>query len=346
MTSESQYPAYKYSPLPSPSTLRLVQLYPAAEFSDPLEFEFILHDRYSSSDDVETFHNAVSYVWGNAEFTHNIYCRSAGRYLKITPRVDVMLRQLRVETVERIWIDAICLNQEDTAEKNVQVPLMGEIYHQARNVHIWLGPADPQITKAFKFLQAIALQSVQAGTNPGIVESVLKESCGSESLDPVRKLLHLSWFQRRWVIQEASLSHETSVHCGPSSIRWPWFADGLGALQQLREGLEFDQTALNALRVSNAIRRDPGTLLQILWEFHSTVCYDPRDRIFAIYGLAADFQKDSARSALGDSRGTVDYLRHWTETYTSLAEYLVQDGGLVEILRHLSSFGSLRDVNP
>jgi Heterokaryon incompatibility protein (HET) len=41
-----------------------------------------------------------------------------------------------------IWIDAICINQKDIGEKNVQVPLMGEIYASAACVIVWLGAGD------------------------------------------------------------------------------------------------------------------------------------------------------------------------------------------------------------
>jgi len=98
------------------------------------------------------YYEAVSYVWGEPEFTHYIRCRSQDSHLKITLRMDSLLRHLRKETtVRRLWIDAICLNQADNEEKSVQVQLMGEIYSQARKVHIWLGDADSNTPKSLHF---------------------------------------------------------------------------------------------------------------------------------------------------------------------------------------------------
>lgn len=50
------------------------------------------------------------------------------------------LRRLRDANEERrIWIDAVCINQNDIAEKNEHVKMMGQIYAQASMVHVWLG---------------------------------------------------------------------------------------------------------------------------------------------------------------------------------------------------------------
>lgn len=47
------------------------------------------------------------------------------------------LRDRRTSLV--LWVDAICINQMDIAEKSHQVALMGQIYQQCSRVQIWLG---------------------------------------------------------------------------------------------------------------------------------------------------------------------------------------------------------------
>jgi hypothetical protein len=62
--------------------------------------------------------------------------------LKITPSVNSLLRHFREKKdVRHLWVDAIYLNQADNGEKSIQERLMGDIYRQARRVHIWLGEA-------------------------------------------------------------------------------------------------------------------------------------------------------------------------------------------------------------
>ncbi|RYO93418.1 hypothetical protein DL766_000808 [Monosporascus sp. MC13-8B] len=187
----SQGTLYDYEPLPSASTVWIVQQYQAASITDPLEFDFAVPE------------------------------------------------------------------PADDAEKGVQVPLMGEIYHQMRIVHIWLGGSEPDAGKTLRFLRTVALQRVQAQHRRGLADV------------------------------EASLSHEAIVHYGESSIAWPWFADGLDALLQGRAGLRLDGTTLKALRVANAIRRNRGTLLenlllaeqsgdlQVVEQYSSTAIFNP-----------------------------------------------------------------------
>ncbi len=52
---------------------------------------------------------------------------------------DIDGRNLTSMKASDIWIDAICINQNDNFEKASQVRLMGRIYEHAMGV-TWLGP--------------------------------------------------------------------------------------------------------------------------------------------------------------------------------------------------------------
>lgn len=41
-----------------------------------------------------------------------------------------------------LWVDAICINQQDDEEKSKLVQHMGEIFQSASRVYAWLGPAE------------------------------------------------------------------------------------------------------------------------------------------------------------------------------------------------------------
>jgi len=90
----------------------------------------------------EATYTALSYVWGDPTFTKPIVVD--GHVFQATVNLEVALRNLSKDFVGKpLWVDAICINQQDTAEKNQQVPLMGELYSRAAGVVIWLGESDP-----------------------------------------------------------------------------------------------------------------------------------------------------------------------------------------------------------
>jgi hypothetical protein len=97
-------------------------------------------------------YDALSYVWGDPSRTHEIWI--GGRVLKITASLHAALMQLMDFSPinQYVWVDAICINQEDLEERSAQVPLMRQIYHFASNVKISLGPWSSGADRALRFL--------------------------------------------------------------------------------------------------------------------------------------------------------------------------------------------------
>jgi hypothetical protein len=74
----------------------------------------------------------------------------------VTRNLDAALRQLRHSLEARImWIDAVCINQEDPKERSEQVNKMKSIYQKASRVAIWLGPQYKNSEYAIEFLSEI-----------------------------------------------------------------------------------------------------------------------------------------------------------------------------------------------
>ncbi|KAF8859326.1 heterokaryon incompatibility, partial [Acephala macrosclerotiorum] len=83
-------------------------------------------------------YEALSYVWGESDPPCWILCN--GQRKSVTPNLGAALRRLRYKEKWRlVWIDAICVNQEDLDERSQQVMLMRNIYSPARRVIVWLG---------------------------------------------------------------------------------------------------------------------------------------------------------------------------------------------------------------
>lgn len=81
---------------------------------------------------------------------------------------------------QTFWIDAICIDQNNTIERNHQVELMGQIYRNASRVRVWLGDANEQARGAFFFLQRVWTSSDRIH---GIIRSTthLADRYGSQS---------------------------------------------------------------------------------------------------------------------------------------------------------------------
>lgn len=65
-----------------------------------------------------------------------------GNIFQATLNLEAALRHLRVtDATVTLWVDAVCIDQSNEAEKNDQVQCIGDIYRKARPVIIWLGHA-------------------------------------------------------------------------------------------------------------------------------------------------------------------------------------------------------------
>ncbi|KAK5721127.1 hypothetical protein LTR15_007091 [Elasticomyces elasticus] len=174
MTDTAKPPSI-YQPLDaSKQEIRVLHLLPARDLDDPIRIDLKI---VSLKD--KPYYEALSYTWGDASDTTEIWIRnsqSSRSYslssilaqfvfamgftpsriqVPITVTLHSALRRLRWNCRTRIiWqvprsvgpppqrtsrADALSINQADVAEKNEQVSIMGDIYQTAKSVKIWLG---------------------------------------------------------------------------------------------------------------------------------------------------------------------------------------------------------------
>lgn len=133
---------FKHKALDNPAeSIRLVHIR-AQQTAPFLELGLSTH---SVADNVQYF--AVSYTWGDGGFTEDIIIN--GHLMKITKNCRYALEQINrqypsdecSQEPPYLWIDSICINQEDNDEKGHQVAMMGDIYAKATKVLACIGPA-------------------------------------------------------------------------------------------------------------------------------------------------------------------------------------------------------------
>ena len=118
--------------------IRLIVLL-SGNYHEPLRCE-IVHANLLDKPKFE----ALSYTWadeyGDDSIRGEIACVPCRRVIRLTANCENALRRLRLSTKSRtIWVDAVCIDQNNIKERNHQVRQMGSIYASAQQVVIYLG---------------------------------------------------------------------------------------------------------------------------------------------------------------------------------------------------------------
>lgn len=348
LLSDSNLPSYKYQSL-APDEIRLLVLHPARSFED----DIIIHLQVVKRSD-DQHYEAVSYAWGDTVATvplfiyneqhatshlhgqnamtrlyrYQFLTEQAQSTLAVRVNVALMLRYLRYPWLPRyLWIDQLCINQEDKDEKSQQVNQMGEIYRRSGRTLIWLGCSKSQ-SRPLAQLEAASYESRLAARRKDNGDtSEEEEGVYYTRLRPeVRRLLSLPWFQRRWVIQEAALASRPRVIYGSDEMSFEdmtYFIDQLRKISfdippHIAESIHVLETITSLFRrtrfrgsglVTNVMHdvynqyyrhhpksNDAADFIQLLVSMNSARCSDDRDRLYALNSLrrnpmAVDYQK-------------------------------------------------------
>ncbi|KAL1385704.1 hypothetical protein HDK64DRAFT_332355 [Phyllosticta capitalensis] len=132
----------------------------------------------------------------------------------------------------RLWIDAICINQNDISEMSSQVQMMDRIYASARSSIVWLGVEDDSTSEAkdalhllINFPRFFGMYKPNWSRSWHLSDKERESrrlTCGAK-LVWLRDLLERSWFSRAWVIQEVLLARHVKVLCGKYVLPWKGF---------------------------------------------------------------------------------------------------------------------------
>lgn len=258
--------------------------------------DFIECELYSWEIDNTPSYEALSYVWGNQQSTRVISLQ--GSAFRVGENLYNALRRLRQRRTNRIlWVDAICINQNDAEEKTKQVLQMSHIYANAESVVIYLGEG----TKATDQTMDYLMQIEKSGISQLLPTDKLSEVTGREDgfrLEGFRDILSRPWFQRVWVLQDVFHAQAAVVHCGSKAVSSKTIARASELLLN-----KTDPLLQQALDLMPGSRRDDrmasrfkfNDLVQQVQQAKAT---DPRDKIYALLSMVDD--RNSKRTILQD----------------------------------------------
>ena len=217
-----------YRPLRE-SEIRLIVLDGASGAEDePVACELV----YAHLTDA-TPYEALSYCWGDPRERGVLSVRVAGDTWELSATASLLgaLRRLRRQGTRRtLWVDAVCINQDDLEERANQVRLMREIYASASSVAIWVGDGDEETSRAIATVGAIQARYCEAVGAP----AGPPDRCSEKDIHyPIRErheaahlfiqawsLFERPWFRRTWVVQEVFNARSAAVYCGRDILPW------------------------------------------------------------------------------------------------------------------------------
>lgn len=265
--------------------------------------------------DFQPHYEALSYTWGTTDDPETAYVMESSpggneecATLAIYPNLVSAFRHLRsLDQVRIFWVDAICINQADIAERNEQVKRMSNIYRSAYRVVAWLGREEHNSTQALATLQHVGdqLQVTKSGRvvrTPGAEEPDLwmNACCLSFDDETWQGLLHIlerSWFYRLWCWQEIKLSsRHTVLQCGHDHIRWRVFWRAILCLHNKERlpWINFRERCRHvAYLASDATKLPMSVMLDLS---RSKGCQDPSDKVYGLLGLTAPLFNASVKT--------------------------------------------------
>lgn len=252
----------QYEPLENQNTFRLLKL-PSkiGEIYQLQHFPINDHPKYT----------ALSYTWESPLLTdesitdyNNVqasFFAKVGGVTNVIPISRNLNEALSTIIVSRfcdtlkipdyIWADGICINQKDIKEREMQVPLMGEIYSNCEIALVWLGKDETDL-EGFLYIHDLLEPIIKQRETPdssigGKFRSAWTlqdlESALGGGVDPRAWAAYVSfyekrrWFSRVWVAQEVALPRETIILCGHEKFQW----DRIQAVKDfLRDSLTID----------------------------------------------------------------------------------------------------------
>jgi hypothetical protein len=292
----------------------------------------IKHVKFDDQSQHRPLYEALSYVWGPPTILKPMLVNE--NTVNVRENLWLALYHLRLESDIRVlWIDALCINQQNIHERNHQVTQMGMIYHQAKKVIVWLGPPDAESELAFQVLSSLAEwdEFINPSNDPA------KTAAGNQKLTAFHSLLTRGYWKRLWIIQEFLMAREVMLQSGGDTCRGfriSWFMQVLADISELSRDRDIgrraailhdilDSVPARLIRLRNPPKRpisecrtEPVSepLFRLFSEYKTAECEDQRDKIFGLHSLANSCCKEAVQ---------VNYSLKWQVTLANLVHHQI-----------------------
>ncbi|KAK7983327.1 f-box domain protein [Apiospora arundinis] len=306
----------------------------------------------ASIKEVEGRLTALSYVWGDASATQTIQLR--GHPFEVTTNLEASLRQFATNPKQQqscLWVDAICINQDDVEERNIQVRRMKDIYSLAESVIAWLGPATHHSHIAMHWLQNIS---------PSEIEDMVKQEdknrmieawayiCQDDAVETLPDVVQRPYWHRTWILQEIILGRKVRLLCGDDEVALEKLSAVCSLMKQylihVMSGgerdrfpelyglmMEFFKSGVSTILGFN--HTGPRNIAYLVNKFNGYRCSDLRDKVYGLLGICNRSEADII---------IPDYNRPVAKVYADTVEAHIRSFGDLEIMAYVL-FNEKRD---
>ncbi|KAM3075940.1 hypothetical protein ACMFMF_005286 [Clarireedia jacksonii] len=237
-------------------------------------------------------------------------------------------------TLRYIWIDSICIDQDDVAERNHQVNLMKDIFSNAHFVIAWLGYRDMhQFSLRWLYHTARLLLSPK------------NYLLSASTFCALFRFFNCNYFMRMWIVQELVLAKRSIVMCGIDTI------EGIVINKYLKLMLPDFMHSHGAIFLTRRPFKDLSHLIYTYNDPFGRKCMDPRDRIYSLLGISSAWNipsglfVDEYGEVNFEGKGTRQKMKNGsTSTWDILPNYESSPFELFLILLQRHNFISIRDI--
>jgi hypothetical protein len=193
-----------------------------------------------------------------------------------------------------LWVDAISINQENVLERNHQVQFMQRIFSSAKLVLVWIGSHGPSVH--------IAVQEMTA-RKPLHPDQKNLDHLTPTTMGALGTLFSQPYWTRMWIIQEFVVAKDMRFLYGDEHFSWNDFRCTMLYLDDSNVAIHCQAHKVTAVRNNHryilmssafSVYRTRKlykslacfSIFELISAYHKQECSDPRDKVFALLGLA------------------------------------------------------------
>jgi hypothetical protein len=272
--------------------------------------------------------DALSYMWGEPDQL-GLSITVDDKNFAVRKSLWDALFFLREATEARVlWIDAICINQDDLEERSCQVRQMRRIFEQAENVLAWVGTKSHNSDLAIATLRELGSFGIRRR------EELFLGTDAWGKWNAVFDFFLRRYWSRVWIIQELAMGRVILICCGRDIIPWDYLSEALMTVEWLlrtKQRIKFSKpvsskeewtTMLSGICDTHPLqlhrqraRRSadysgPFDVNVLLGLAHKSACSDPLDRVYALLGIT-------------DNKAIpIDYKKNMFELYVDMIKHM------------------------